>query len=104
MNDEYLKGYREGFKDGFETGRKEARLPDPARPIWDQPSPLFPQAPMQYEPRCPVCGMRWDKPMGYVCNNSSCPSKVTCGSTPSGKVTARFGSFSGQEYLNDTGC
>lgn len=74
MSEDYRKGYKDGFDDGYERGRKDAQLHPtfPIPDIWGQPK-------MQYEPRCPVCGMRWDKPMGYVCMNDKCPSKATCG-------------------------
>jgi hypothetical protein len=27
---------------------------------------------------CPVCQIRFDGPMGYVCYQSACPMRVTC--------------------------
>ena len=87
MNEDYRQGYKDGFDDGYEKGKREAPLPNPLKPIWDQPKSPFPwgMTGMQYDPRCGVCGMRWDKPMGYVCNHPDCPTKMSC-------------------VTNDTGC
>lgn len=29
--------------------------------------------------QCSVCEMKFEGPMGYVCGNAMCPSRVTCG-------------------------
>lgn len=83
MSEDYLKGYREGFRDGFKEGRTETKVS--YNPLFPFPDPA-----MQYEPRCPVCGIRWDKPMGYVCGNSKCPTKITCGTGPD-NISSTFG-------------
>lgn len=70
MSDEWKKGYSEGFSDGYMKAYRE--LTD-TKPIpWNQH--------MTTEWKgCRVCGMKWDKPMGYVCPRSDCPSKITSG-------------------------
>lgn len=48
-----------------------------AKPI-PLPTPEYPFEPIRYDPTCSVCGMTFNGPMGYVCMNPGCPSKVTC--------------------------
>ncbi len=60
------------------------RKDEPIAPEWPDTWP-FPKGPKPWEPHlsetsCGVCGMKWDGPMGYVCPNLKCPSRVTCGS------------------------
>lgn len=101
MSEEYRKGYRDGFEDGYEKAKRD---------LQKTPNPLFPSQPMQYEPRCPVCGMRWDNPMGYVCMNEKCPTKISCGT---GTISTTFGTKNWEDtvkkYNNtwvdcDSGC
>lgn len=64
----------------------EARLNSmqgPRNPFNDYPS-WVPRAGLG----CPVCGVGADgKPMGYVCTNPNCPTRVTC--TTTGAVGAQ---------------
>lgn len=51
------------------------------------PTPLFPLFPLpQQQPveryaasQCAVCHMNFEGPMGYVCGNANCPSRISCG-------------------------
>ena len=44
MNEDYRQGYKDGFDDGYEKGKREAPLPNPLKPIWDQVSEfLYPE-------------------------------------------------------------
>lgn len=66
----YDKGYADGYNDGFRAGLEAGKgLKSPSNPIWPD---------IDNKPRCRVCGMDFSKPMGYVCFNDKCPSKVTC--------------------------
>lgn len=63
-------GYGEGFADGYRKAKQELTQTKPYNPpdLWSDS-----------KPSCRVCGMKFDKPMGYVCMNDKCPSRVTCG-------------------------
>lgn len=65
--EEWRNGYKVGFDDGYEKAKRDLQRTF---------NPLFPDQPMQYEPRCSVCGIRWDKFMGYVCMRDNCPIKA----------------------------
>jgi hypothetical protein len=58
--------------------RKQPR--EPYTPPYTPPpyNPWNPSNPWVAVQRCPVCNMSWEGPMGYVCNNPNCPSRVTC--------------------------
>jgi hypothetical protein len=66
--EDYKKGYRDGFIDGVNSVKSHTNN--------------IPSMPIALA--CYVCGMRFTDsmgrpiPMGYVCNNNNCPSKVTC--------------------------
>lgn len=66
--DDYQKGYAEGYNAGFRAGLEAGKTIQPSNPLWNT------------KPYCRVCGMDFSKPMGYVCYNSNCPTKVTCSS------------------------
>jgi hypothetical protein len=52
------------------------------RPLMQQepPWPLSPAHLGVPSNQCAVCNMKFDGPMGYVCPNPNCPSRVVCGS------------------------
>lgn len=59
----------------------------PEFPVWPRPSrPWTEPRPGKWDPvrpssaaSCGVCGLVWGSgPMGYVCNHSQCPTRVTC--------------------------
>jgi len=70
-NEDYAKGYNDGFRAGLEAGKTI----QPSNPLWDN------------KPQCRVCGMVFDKVMGYVCMHNNCPSRVTC----SNEISYSFG-------------
>lgn len=85
MTDEtYKRGYRDGFEDGYRLA--QTKLPKPGH----TPN-VLPE--LDERPRCRVCGLTFDGPMGYVCPNDRCPSRVWYGSqTPTytyGMITAK---------------
>lgn len=77
MSEDYRKGYRDGFEDGYEKAKHD--LVKTTKPIPFYPDPL-PWG-LTGTPKCQVCGMTWDKPMGYVCHNPKCPTNISCGIT-----------------------
>lgn len=40
-------------------------------------APYQPFQPLQEPSGCPVCGLRMNTSMGYVCNNQRCPTRIT---------------------------
>lgn len=82
-NDEYKRGYRDGYRDGQADANKV--IPVPTIPPYPQmpatpPYPYQPDNPnrLNISSRCPVCGVDWSGPMGYVCPRNDCPTKVWC--------------------------
>ena len=57
-------------------GEQSIRIPD----LWKK-SPDWPTYPNTGTTAggCPVCGMKFSGAMGYVCQSTACPTKVTCG-------------------------
>lgn len=41
---------------------------------WINPDEIFPKS---EENCCNVCGLKFEGPLGYVCNNPKCPSRIT---------------------------
>lgn len=71
---EWREGYSQGFSDGYEKAKRDFTDTKPYSPpeLWPEINTVNPK------PGCRVCGIKWDKPMGYVCPRSDCPSKITC--------------------------
>lgn len=40
--------------------------------------PIQPMKPLQVPSGCPVCGLKMDTAMGYVCSHPHCPTRITC--------------------------
>lgn len=70
-----MTDYAKGFKDGFAAGLEEGKKLNQPQIGWPSTTPdIF------YRETCPKCGIRIDKPMGYVCSSPNCPTfpQVTC--------------------------
>lgn len=65
MSEDYGKGFKDGFLAGFEAG-KNLSTPQIG---WPSTTPNI-----SYRETCPKCGVRIDKPMGYVCSSPHCPT------------------------------
>lgn len=61
--------YKRGWYDGYQAAQKDQTKIYPPIPLPPINTPVM---------RCNVCGMEFKNAMGYVCNNPSCPTKVTC--------------------------
>ena len=54
--------------------------------VWQPWNPYMPRTttapdlpyPFIKQDSCPVCGLKFDGPMGYACNNPKCPTRVSC--------------------------
>ena len=93
MNNDYAQGFKDGFAAGLEEGKKlDQKKYDPWVAPWPTTSPNI-----SYRETCPKCGIRIDKPMGYVCSSPNCPTfpqvtSVVRGAV--GSVSDNMGSWS----------
>jgi hypothetical protein len=58
LSDDYIKGFNDGVN--YERHKPEKIIGT------------------GYTDGCSVCGLKFSGPMGYVCPNNNCPTKVTC--------------------------
>jgi len=45
---------------------------------WQMPKKIFDEPNKTGKSWCVVCGIDMSKPIGYVCQNPNCPSRITC--------------------------
>lgn len=75
-----LRAIRVALNNQSVSPRTQPFMPTVVDPL-PYPTPV-PNAPVFAAPdRCPVCGIRLDSAMGYVCGNTQCPTgmgPITC--------------------------
>lgn len=60
--------------------RLEAELTKQVPWTYPDTTPYLPPL-SQPAPGCPICGIRWEGSLGYVCPHPNCPSRITCDGT-----------------------